>query len=90
MTMAFSIRVKWIHDCPGDNGCDYDKGGDVWRPHPSRWYGDALLTDYEIAINLGFTADPPPDPDRQYAMVQWDCRRGVLQLHYWNELEEVT
>lgn len=77
-------RVKWIHDCPTNHRhCGYDEGGKVWHPRPSH------LDDWQAADMLGLTADPRPDPDRPYVMVAWDCRRGVLQVHYLDELEEL-
>lgn len=76
-----NTRVKWIHDCPVNHPCGYDRGGTVWRPKPSE------LNDWQVADMLGLTADPQPDPDREFVMVAWDCRPGVLQVHYVDELE---
>lgn len=77
------MRVAWKHDCPNPDHCGYESGGTVWIPKRGR---DA----YAQARGLGLTADPAPEPGRAYAMVAFDCRAGVLQMHYWDELEIVA
>jgi hypothetical protein len=79
-------RVKWKHDCPNPDHCGYERGGTVWIPK----YANEHTDFYEAAKALGLTADPPPDPGRAYSMVDWDCRPGALQMHYWDDLEIVA
>lgn len=86
MVDGSAMRVRWIHTCPMPHDCGYDRGGTVWQPDISPALRD--LDDWQIAVGLGLTVDSRPDPDRQFAMVAWDCRPG-LQVHYWDELEEV-
>lgn len=76
-------RVTWRHDCPNPSHCGYESGGIVWAPASG-------ADPYLAAKTLGLTADPAPEPGRPYAMVAFDCRRAVLQMHYWDELETVA
>lgn len=84
-----TTRVRWIHRCVSVS-CGYnDRGGTVWRPSQRAINEHDGLNDWEIARAYGLTADPKPHPDKQFAMVSWDCRQGVLQCHYWDELEVI-
>lgn len=89
MKFTNGTRVEWIHECPmveRGEPCGYNEGGTVWRPHPSVAKG---RDDYEVAAELGLTADPKP-ANKNFAMVAWDCRRGVVQCHYLDELKAIT
>lgn len=80
-------RVNWIHECQNPGTCGYSTGGEIWVPNDDILDAHQGST-YDAASALGLTADPPPTPGRDYAMVRFDCRRAVLQMHYWDELEE--
>lgn len=56
--------------------------GEIWVPK----FANAHVDFWHAAKALGLTADPEPDETREWHMVEWDNRVGVLEVRYLEEL----
>lgn len=63
--------------------------GTVWVPSKSTKKANAGHNDYQIAVKLGLTVDPLPLDGSHFALVEFDDRPGVLQVHSWQDLTVV-
>jgi hypothetical protein len=64
--------------------------GTVWTPSREAKKAHPGATDYMIAVRLNLCRDPLPLDRSHFALVEFDDRPGVLQVHAWQELKVIN